>query len=133
MLEWAWADERLRASRNYWVCTTRADGRAHAAPVWGIWHEGAVVFGTDPKSVKGRNIARDPRAVVHLESGDEVVILEGTIERVQVDDAIADAYEEKYGMRAMDTGGEAFTLRASFALAWTESDYPNTATRFDWD
>ena len=36
-LPWSDVVEWLTAARNYWVCTTRADGRPHAMPVWGLW------------------------------------------------------------------------------------------------
>src|SRR5688500_5507460 len=48
MLDWSWAAERLAASRAYWIATTRDDGSPHVAPVWGLWHDDAVVFGTSP-------------------------------------------------------------------------------------
>jgi PPOX class probable F420-dependent enzyme len=132
MLDWSWAEERLEASRNYWVGTVRSDGSPHAAPVWGLWIEGAVVFSTSPESRKGRNLARDPRVVVHLESGDEVVILEGVVETIALEAHMADAYEAKYDYRP---GGEGdwYALRPRVALAWLESDYPRTATRFSFD
>src|SRR4051812_22385567 len=75
MLDWEDARERLAASRNYWVCTTRPDGRPHVAPVWGLWMDDAFYFSTDSASVKGRNLAARPDVVVHLESGDDVVIV----------------------------------------------------------
>jgi nitroimidazol reductase NimA-like FMN-containing flavoprotein (pyridoxamine 5'-phosphate oxidase superfamily) len=131
MLDWSWADERLASSRNYWIVTAGADGEPAAAPVWGVWADGAVYFGTNPSSRKGRNIARDPRIVVHLESGDEVVILHGEAEIVEVDDSVLDAYETKYGYRP--PGPRLFRLRPRRALAWLEPDYPKTATRFDFD
>ena len=61
--------------------TTRADGRPHAKPVWGIWMDGAAIFSTSARSLSARNIARDAEAVIHLESGDRVAILEGRVER----------------------------------------------------
>ena len=131
MLDWSWAEDRLAGSRNYWVVTAGADGSPAAAPVWGLWWQGAVVFGTNPRSAKGRNIERDPRVVVHLESGDEVVILRGEIERADVDESFADAYEAKYDYRPPNTE-RWFWLRPQRALAWLESDYPRTATRFDF-
>jgi pyridoxine/pyridoxamine 5'-phosphate oxidase len=131
MLDWSWADERLAASRNYWIVTADADGEPAAAPVWGVWADGAVYFGTNPNSRKGRNIARDPRIVVHLESGDEVVILHGEAEIVEVDDSVLDAYGTKYGYRP--PGSRLFRLRPRRALAWLEADYSKTATRFDFD
>ncbi len=132
MLPWEWAVERLERSRNYWICTTRGDGSPHAAPVWGLWWDDAVVFGTNPESRKGRNLARDPRVTIHLESGDEVVILEGEIERAPIDDPIADAYDAKYGFRPDPRAGAWYWLRPKRAHTWLEHDYPNTATRFDF-
>ena len=76
-VQWTWVVERMADARSYWVATTRADGGPHVSPVWGVWRDGAFHFFTDPASLKARNIRRDPRAVVHLESGDEVVIMEG--------------------------------------------------------
>jgi hypothetical protein len=135
MLPWSWADERLAAGRSYWIVTTRADGRPHAMPVWGVWVDGAVHWSSSPSSVKARNLARDPRVVVHLDSGDEVVILEGEVETFALDDRVADAYAAKYQWRpepSESDGGGWFRLSPSVAFAWTEQDYPGTATRFDF-
>ena len=132
MLTWEWAVERLARARNYWVCTVSRDGRPHAMPVWGLWFGGAVVFGTNPASQKGRNLERDPRVVVHLESGEEAVILEGAVAPAPADDRVLDAYEEKYRMRpAMGPGW--YALVPERAYAWREWDYPSSATRFDFD
>jgi PPOX class probable F420-dependent enzyme len=133
LLPWSWVEERMAAARNYWIGTTRRDGSPHAAPVWGLWHEGAVVFSTSRESRKGRNLMRDPRVAVHLESGDEVVIVEGVAEEVALTEPVADAYEAKYGYRPEP--GEGFWLRVPprVVLAWIEADYPRTATRFDFD
>jgi PPOX class probable F420-dependent enzyme len=135
LLPWSWAVERLTHGRNYWICTTRADGSPHAMPVWGLWRGDAVVFSTSPSSAKARNLAHDPRVVVHLESGDEAVILEGEAERISIDAAAADAYEEKYAFRPNPDDADALWLRVRprRAYALRESDFPNTATRYDWD
>ena len=130
MLPWSWAEERLAVSRNYWIVTVGDDGAPSAAPVWGVWADGAAYFGTSPRSRKGRNIARDPRIVVHLESGNEVVILHGQVELDEADDSILDAYQTKYGHRPPSKS--LFRLRPTRALAWLEADYPKTATRFDF-
>jgi hypothetical protein len=131
MLAWSWAVERLETARNYWVGSVNADGSPHAAPVWALWWDDAVVFGTSPTSRKGRNLAREPRVVVHLESGDEVVILEGRIGTVATDEAFADAYEAKYAHRP-DPGEGWLALAPARALAWRERAYPQSATRFDF-
>ena len=130
--DWAAVEDRLTASRNYWIATTRPDGRPHSTPVWGVWHDGAFYFGTDPSSRKGRNLARDPHAVVHLESGDDVVILEGVVDQVDdpsVLEGVSEAYAAKYALPE-GLGTSAMRLRPSVALAWREQDFPGSATRW---
>jgi pyridoxine/pyridoxamine 5'-phosphate oxidase len=135
LLDWAWADERLAASRNYWIATADEDGRPRAIPVWGLWIDDSVVFGTNASSRKAQNLDRDARVVVHLESGDEAVILEGDVETVEATEEIADAFKAKYDWRP-DVGADDSTrwyrLRPKLAQAWLETDYPKTATRFDF-
>ena len=88
-LSWSAIAERLAPERNYWVGTTRADGAPHAAPVWGVVHDEALYVYTEVDTVKARNLHRDPRAVVHLESGDEVLIVNGTFHEVADADQLA--------------------------------------------
>lgn len=140
LLAWSWVGERMERSRSYWICSVRADGRPHAMPVWGVWVSETLYFGTDPGSVKARNLARDPGVTVHLESGDECVVLEGVAEALSEPDpelfeSIADAYEHKYGgfRPQYPTGPGWFALRQRVAFAWLEADYPNTATRWRFD
>jgi PPOX class probable F420-dependent enzyme len=137
-LPWSWAVERLTAARNYWICTTRTDGRPHAMPVWAVWLDDAVWFSTHPFSTKGRNMARDPRIVVHLESGDDTVVLEGEVEHPTDRGALehfVDAYEQKYGHRIelAQRKPSIFVLHPRIAHTWTEKDYPRTATRWVFD
>lgn len=131
MLPWSWAEEQLEASRNYWIVTVRADGSPHSAPVWGVWVDDAVVFSTSPESRKGRNLARDRRVLVNLESGDDVVIVEGEVETIALDDAIADLYEAKYDYRPSGDG-DWFAVRPRVAYAWRERDFPQSVTRFSF-
>ena len=138
MLAWSWATERLESARNYWVATTRPDGRPHSMPVWGIWLDGAFFFGSGRNSAKSRNLAANPAIVVHLESGDETVILEGLAEPVP-DEALEQRVDEVYGAKydfTPDSSGETdpwFVVRPKRAYAWTESGYPGSATQFDFD
>ena len=133
-LPWSWVEEQLTDRRSYWVCTTRADGRPHAIPVWAVWVDGVLLFSSDPTSTKGRNIAARPDVVVHLESGDEVVILEGRadpMDRARMS-AFVEAYDAKYGYR-VDTDNADFglyQLEPERVLAWRETDFPTSATRF---
>jgi hypothetical protein len=134
-LAWSTIEEWLVDARNYWIVTTTADGRPHAMPVWGLWDDGAVWFSTDPSSRKGRNLEARPEIVVHLESGDEAVILEGVVERVRDQTQLVrfdDAYFLKYDVRPSSMGDDAgvYALRPAVALTWTEADFPTTATRW---
>jgi len=134
LVPWAWVEEQLVAARSYWVCTTRADGRPHAMPVWGLWLAGRLLFSTDPASLKARNFAARPDVVVHLESGDDVVVLEGRAERMEPElvGAFCDAYDAKYSHRP-EPDNEAhglYQLVPERVLAWRETDFPTSATRF---
>lgn len=141
LMSWSWVDEQMAKVRNYWICTTRPDGRPHAAPVWGVWIDGTLYFGTSPDSIKIKNLAKNPIAVVHLESGDDTVIFEGTIvQATDLDKAtltrIADVYEAKYAPFRPDFDSPEsmpFTLKPQTALSWLESDFPKTATRWHFD
>jgi hypothetical protein len=127
LLPWSWAEERLVSAHNYWIATSGP----HASPVWALWRDGAVVFSCSPRSRKARELARDPRVVVHLESGDEVVIVEGEVQRVVADAVLVDEYERKYAYRA-DPGEGWYRVVPRRVLAWTEPGYPRDATRFDF-
>ena len=136
-LSWEWVTDRLTAARNYWIASTRPDGRPHCSPVWGVWLEDAVYFSTARASRKGRNLAARPDATIHLESGDEVVVLEGRVGEFPADqplDRIAAPYAEKYGMKPPldDPTNVLYALRPSLVLAWRESDFPKSATRWRW-
>ena len=133
LLPWSWATERLGAARTYWICTTRADGRPHAVPVWGLWLKDAFWFSTGRTSAKARNLAQQPAAVIHLESGDETVILEGELEEATgALETYADAYEAKYAYRpsTVDESNVTYVLRPRAAQTWTETGFPRDATRW---
>jgi hypothetical protein len=135
LMRWEWAVEQLTKSRNYWIGSTRPDGRPHAMPVWGVWVDDALIFSTGGASVKGRNIAARPSIVAHLESGDDAVVLEGVAERLTDADLLArfvEAYDAKYQIRpdTADDTSPVYALRPSVAFGWLERDFPKTATRW---
>jgi hypothetical protein len=134
LLGWSWAEERLVAARNYWVTTVRPDGRPHAMPVWGLWHEGAFYFSSSPASRKGKNLAANPAVTVNLESGDEVVVVEGTA-AYEGDELVLRRLGEDYGRKysfevTFTRGRPLYVVRPRVAYAWVEQDFPRTATRF---
>ena len=98
-LSWNWASKRLRTSHNYWIASSRPDGRPHLMPVWGIWLDDMFYFSTGRFSRKSRNLVSNPNCVVCPESAAEAVILEGQVRKVKDTDTLrrfGAAYEKKY-------------------------------------
>jgi general stress protein 26 len=77
-ITWEHANDKLARETVYWVSTASPQGRPHSAPVWGIWKQNSFYFETDPNSIKGRNLSNDQRIVVHVQDGNDTVILEGS-------------------------------------------------------
>lgn len=134
LLSWRWVELRFRAAHNYWVATTSSDGAPHSVPVWGVWVDGVFYFATERSARKSRNLLREPRVVVHLESGEDVVIMNGQateVTRTPLIRGIDQAYLKKYKMRMSDAPGNlaVFAVAPQVILAWRERDFPKSATR----
>ena len=131
LLPWAFVTTRMEKAHNYWIVTASANSLPHAAPVWGLWHQDVFFFSTDPTSRKGRNIALARQVVVHLESGDEVVIVEGRPERVEENDLLNELdalYFHKYAFHLQGT--PTYRVIPTRAFAWVEADFTGSATRW---
>jgi hypothetical protein len=144
VLPWAWAVERLEQSANYWISTTRADGRPHTRPVWGVWLDDACYFSTG--SLAAQNLLLSPEITVHLESGDDVVILEGVAQPLTARARlrrVVDVYNEKYhwDMDPLDLPGPFYEVLPRVAFGWLSdgsgldrgSAFQGTATRWRFD
>ena len=144
VLDWTWAVERLELALNYWFATTRPDGRPHAMPAWAVWLDDALYFEGSPLTRRARNLAENPELVVHLESGDEVVILEGRSEEVgkperALAERLAAEFTRKYGAtrweyrptpEQWDEGG-LWRMRPRVAFGW--SAFPTDTTRWRFE
>ena len=98
-LPWTWAAERLLTAHNYWVATTRKDGRPHVMPVWGVWLDSTFYFSTGRRSRKSGNLEANPGCVICPDGAGEAVILEGLAEELRdsnVRRQVRDAYMKKY-------------------------------------
>lgn len=74
---------RLESEEIGWLGSTGRDGYPHAVPVWFLWHEDAVLTFSQPRAAKARNLRADPRAMFHLEAGEDgeqLLVLQGTAE-----------------------------------------------------
>jgi PPOX class probable F420-dependent enzyme len=145
----AWVDiaRRLASRRNYWLVTVDADGGPHAVPVWGTVHSGSLYCFSTRTTRKSRNLARDSRAVVHLEDGDDVVIVHGRMEDVgdpaetpEVVRALAAKYdhpEDAGYLPSLEPGDGPdyrpdvlYRLEPERALLWSLSDFD--ASQVEW-
>ena len=141
LLDWGDTVARLSLARNYWVATADADGRPHSMPVWGVWLDDRFVFSTSPVSRKARNLKANPQAVLHLESGAELVVVECTASEVRDParlGAFLAAYNPKYdwNFTAADVeNGGVYELRPVKAFAWLGDHgeaFSGTATRWSF-
>lgn len=141
LLSWKWTQEQLTKSMNYWLSTSRPDGNPHAAPVWGVLYEDVVYFGTGEKSRKARNFKQNPNVILHTESGFDVVIVEGKVEKItekSLFDNIAPVYAKKYAPHGFEPTAEElaeggmYRVVPTVVMAWQETDFPNTATRWNF-
>ena len=140
MLPWSHASELLGSALIYWIGSTRPDGRPHAMPLWGAWVDETFYFEGGRDTRRGRNLAANPAVVVHVERGDDIVILEGTAEEIagpdpalaaRLVDAFAAKYHARYGYRPEPEQwreGGLYTVRPRVAFAWNA--FPQTTTRY---
>ena len=136
---WPWALERLEKSHNYWISTTRPDGRPHLMLVWGVWWRDAFWFSTGPRTRKAKNIAADPHVVIATEKADEAVILEGTTEEIKdrsVWKLLVERYNRKYGGDVgpllESSGGCVYRLKPQIAFGQDEhaENFTDAVTRW---
>jgi len=137
LLSWEYVEERLRAARNYWLATVYPDGRPHVTPVWGVWVDGMLFVSGFPKARWARNLAANPAVAAHLESGDEVVIVEGVADDVVTDAdlgaRIVAAWNVKYGRLAPEPATDGICrIRPRTVRAWTDIEGFADATRWTW-
>ena len=139
VIAWTSIEQKLRDAPNYWITTIRSDGRPHARPIDGVWVEGALVFGGSPETRWVRYLQRNPAVSVHLPSGDDVVILEGTVELVMdADHPVSEPsrvaqqakYPQYYPDDELPEHQPFWMLRPTVAFAWTLEGFPNGATRW---
>jgi hypothetical protein len=133
MVDWSFVLELLGEARSYWLCSVSADGRPHAAPVWGALVDDDLYLETSPQTKKARNIARNPKVSVHVEEGDHAVIVEGEAVPARplpvVGRSLAAEFTRKYagyepGAGDWDGGG-LYRLLPEKVLAWR--DMPTAA------
>lgn len=139
-LPWKWAEQRLNKSRQYWIATTRPDGRPHVMVIWALWMDGLLYFSTGKDSVKARNLAKNPHCTLCAEKADEAVILEGTVETERDVERIREfirRYEKKYDWKLgtmaeglLSLEDPVFILRPRVGFGLWEKKFAPTATKW---
>ena len=76
-VDWGWVSDQLTESKNYWLCSIRPDGRPHVVPRWGAFIDNKLYYDGSPETRHARNIINNPSVSLHLESGTQVIIMEG--------------------------------------------------------
>jgi uncharacterized pyridoxamine 5'-phosphate oxidase family protein len=143
LLSWKWAEDRLKKSHQFWIATTRPDGRPHVMVIWALWFEGALYFATGSTSRKAKNLANNPHCTICTDNAAEAVIVEGSIETEKNVAKIREflkIYEKKY---KFDMSGMAddmlnlkepvFFLRPKIGFGMAEKTFSKSATRWIFD
>lgn len=133
-LDWGGLAERLAAARYYWLTTTGPAGKPHAVPLWGAWVRDVWYFDGIPTARWARDLAERPEVVMHLESAEDVLIVEGEAADVavippEIGAEVVEQYTAKYPRGPIpDPSGGLFRLRPRRVKAWTVSRFPQDAT-----
>jgi PPOX class probable F420-dependent enzyme len=140
-LTWTEVADRLAVARTYWLGTTTPSGAPHAAPVWGAVTGQALYLYSERSTVKARNLAADPRVVIHLESGENVLIVRGTAEDVGPPSGVpavvaaliakyAGPADRQYLPDADPDFDVVYAVRPQSAMAWRLDDYDASQRRW---
>ena len=137
MLDWKWARERLTESHNYVIVTVRPDGRPHAMGMHGLWFEDAFYFGTADATRKARNLATNPNCILINERLDELVIVEGTAEKIAykaVPPTLSAESKKKYGWPIQPSkSGWVFKLAPRKVFGLPEKLFATAPTRWKFE
>ena len=140
LLPWSHAEGQLQEAQYYWIATTRPNGHPHVTPLWGVWIDGAFYFDGVPETRWAQNLAENPAMALHLERGDDVVIVEGNVDKLapvtnsDLAARIVAEWDRKYGRLHPDPAGEGlFRLRPRTVRAWsTPLLTDSTSWTFRW-
>jgi hypothetical protein len=124
-LTWSWVDEQLAAAGTYWLAT-RGPGHPHPRPVWGIWHGQRLHLSVGSPTVL-RAARQDPAITVHLDSGTDVVIVEGltgTAAQPATAPELVDRYNRKYDWDYQIAHyGDLMVVQPTTVLAWRSAGW----------
>ena len=116
-LGWPWVEKQLTEAGTYWD-VARGAGHPHPRPVWGLWQCPRLYLSIGGPIVT-RQLVHDARVTVHLDSGTDVVIVEGVAAGPDVDSDVLQHYNAKYDWDySVADYGPLTVVIASTVLAW---------------
>jgi len=130
-LTWEYVVQQLSDAKHYWLCSVRPNQHPHAVPRWGVFVDGKFYYDGSPDTRHAQNIRKNPYVALHLESGEQALIAEGTCAEAgkpspELAQKLVAAYAVKYGplgyaptAEQWDEGG-LFVFTPSKVLAWTK-------------
>jgi hypothetical protein len=119
-LGWSWVDEQLAAAGTYWVvASTRGHQHPHPRPVWGVWHRDRLHLSLGSPTLR-RAIAEEAAVTVHLDSGTDVVVVEGLARGdVGTTSELVQVYDQKYDWQYdASQYGDLIMVEPTRVLAW---------------
>jgi len=135
LLPWSHVTARMTQALHYWISTVDPNGHSHVTPVDGVWLNDRLYFGGSPQTRRNRNLLTNPSVAVHLDSSDDVVILQGEAHLHTPDHELAvqlsKASAEKYGYAPRPEDYEASGVqifRPLAVFAWKQ--FPKDVTRW---
>jgi hypothetical protein len=124
-LHWDWVDGALRDAGTYWVVApSRPPGaHPHPRPVWGVWAAWTLALSVGSPTL-ARLLEPGAPATVHLDSGTDVVIVQGTVAGPTDAADLVARYEAKYDWTyALDEYGPLTAIAPTDVLAWRSSGW----------
>ncbi|MEV0293154.1 TIGR03667 family PPOX class F420-dependent oxidoreductase [Nocardia sp. NPDC050710] len=114
--------ERLNNELVAWLTTVGATGTPQPNPVWFQWRDGEFLLFSQAGTSKLRNIARNPRVSLHLNSnehGGDIVVLTGTarIDDERPSDDEINSYTTKYTEGLVDISMTPEQFYAEYSVA----------------
>jgi hypothetical protein len=115
-LDWSWVEQQLRDAGTFWV--TPGGAVPHPRPVWGVWTDGLLHLSVGSPGIR-RQLTPGAPCTVHLDSGTDVVIVEGRCTGTTTDAESIGRYDRKYDWTYdADRYGPLTTVAALDVLAW---------------
>lgn len=145
-LDWSSVEAWLIDSGEYWLASTRPDGRPHVVPRWGVWLDDVFWYDGSPMTRHTRNVELNPACVLHLESAwSTVLVVDGESRSSKpisgdLGERLSAEYARKYETRGYTPAADAWSdeyaggmrvLTPTKAIAWTV--FPTDMTRFVFD